>query len=48
MWSSREKFNKLSYKVHGNVSNTNHLIEDLRGPFKKNKGINSVMCVLYT
>lgn len=48
MQSSRDSFDKVYAKVHGNVSNTNHLLEDLRGPFKKNKGINSATCVLYT
>jgi len=48
MQSFRESFDKVYPKVHGNVSNTNHLLEDLRGPFKKNKEINSATCVLYT
>lgn len=46
MQSSHESFYKLSSKVHSNISNTNYLIEDLRDPFKKNKGINSATCVL--
>lgn len=48
MKSFYESFGKLFSKVHGNISNTNHLIEDLCGPFKKNKGFNSATCVLYT
>jgi hypothetical protein len=45
MQSSRGSFEKLHGKVHRYVTNTNHLPKDLRGPFKKNKGINSATCV---
>lgn len=37
--SSRESFNKVYSKVHGNVSNNIRLMEDVPDPFKKNKGL---------